>query len=71
VSTPIDPKVISTYDPNAAPGTVAHASQLRQSLADAISTFSGSSEASAATAPKEPSSAAARRDLGNRIATAP
>jgi len=50
---------------------VAHASQLRQSLADAISTFSGSSEASAATAPKEPPSAAARRDLGNRIATAP
>src|SRR5262245_8754043 len=68
VSTPIDPNVIATYDPNAAPGPVAHASQLRQDLAEAISTFS---EASAAAAPKESASAAALRELGTKIATAP
>jgi len=69
VRTPIDPNVIATFDPNAGPGTVAHASQLRQNLGDAISTFN---EASAATAPKEPAAAAAAlRDLGAKIALVP
>jgi hypothetical protein len=68
VSTPVDPSVIAIYDPNAPPGSVAHAAQLRQTLADAISTFT---EASAAAAPKTPESAVALRDLATRIATAP
>jgi hypothetical protein len=69
VSTPVDPNVIATYDPNAAPGTVAHASKLRQSLADTISNFTGTSAAAAAV-PKQAPTAGALRELGNRIANA-
>jgi hypothetical protein len=69
VSTPVDPNVIATYDPNAAPGTVAHASKLRQSLADTISNFGGAG-ASASAAPKQAPTTGALRDLGTRIANA-
>jgi hypothetical protein len=66
VSTPIDPNVIANHDPNAAPGTVAHASKLRQNLAETISNFTGAS--AAAAAPKQAPTAGALRELGNRIA---
>ena len=67
MSTPVDPNVIANFEPNAGPGTVAHASQLRRSLADTISNFS---EPSAAAASTMPPSAAALRDLGAQIANA-
>jgi hypothetical protein len=68
VSTPVDPNVIATYDPNAPAGTVAHASKLRHSLAETISNFTGAS--AAAAAPKQAPTTGALRELGNRIANA-